>query len=154
MLLLSFNISNERYVIETSSVIEIIPVVTLKKIPGADTMVAGMLNYHGLPVPVVDINILCNSNPAKNSLTTRIILVKYLGKRMLGLLAEQVTETLHIDADEFSEAGIKVSNFDFLGKIAERGDKLLQLIDVDRLLSEHLRVMLFSEDEQNDNNKN
>lgn len=154
MLLLSFNISSERYVIETTSVIEIIPVVMLKKIPGADAMVAGMLNYHGQPVPVIDINILCNGEPAKKSLTTRIILVKYLGKRILGLLAEQVTETLHIDDSEFSEAGIKVSNFDFLGKIAEHGDKLLQLINVDRLLSEHLRVMLFSEDENDGEGNN
>jgi chemotaxis-related protein WspB len=148
MLLLSFYISNERYVIETGDVIEVVPMVTLKNIPGAEKMVTGMLNYHGQVVPVIDINALCNGNAVKRSLTSRIILVKYMDNRTLGLLAENVTETLHIDDSEFNEVGIKVSNYDFLGGIAEHNDTLLQLINVDQLLSESLQKVLFSDEKQ------
>jgi len=144
MLLLSFNISNERYVIETNKVIEIVPMVLLKKIPGAGKVVAGMLNYHGQAVPVIDINALCNSDVVKKSLTSRIILLQYKEERILGLLAERVTETLHIDDSEFNDIGIKVSDYDFLGKVAEHDDSLLQLINIENLLSESLEGALFS----------
>jgi len=144
MLLLSFNISNERYVIETNKVIEIVPMVLLKKIPGAGKVVAGMLNYHGQAVPVIDINALCNSDVVKKSLTSRIILLQYKEERILGLLAERVTETLHIDDSEFNDSGIKVSDYDFLGKVDEHDDSLLQLINIENLLSESLEGALFS----------
>lgn len=147
MLLLSFNISNERYVIETRNVIEIIPMVTLKKIPGAEKVVAGMLNYHGKAIPVIDINRLCNGYPVRKSLTSRIILVKYKNERLLGLLAEHVTETLHIDDSEFKNLGMKVSNYEFLGGIAEHDDQLLQLIDIDKLLSDTVQMVIFSDEQ-------
>lgn len=149
MLLLSFNISNERYVIETRNVIEIVPLVTLKKIPGSDNIVAGMLNYHGQAIPVIDINNLCSGEAVKKSLTSRIILVNYKNNRILGLLAERVTETLHINESEFREVGIKVSNYEFLGSIAEHNDTLLQLINVDKLLSEALQDEVFPVEPEN-----
>ena len=143
MLLLSFHISNERYVIETSNIVEIIPVVFLKKVPGAEAMVSGMLNYHGDAIPIIDINILCNGVPVRRSLTSRIILIKYKDDKILGLLAESVTETLDIENDEFKDVGFKVSDYKFLGGIAEHNDSLLQLINVDQLLSENLEDTLF-----------
>lgn len=148
MLLLSFNIGEERYVIETTSVIEIVPLVVLKKIPGSEKMVAGMLNYHGQAIPVIDINALCDGDDIKRTLTSRIILVNYNNTRVIGLLAEKVTETIQLDESEFKEIGIKLSNYDFLGKIAEHDDHLLQLIDIDNLLSDNLRELLFSDNDQ------
>jgi chemotaxis signal transduction protein len=74
-----------------------------------------------------------------------------MNNRVLGLLAENVTETLHINDSEFNEIGIKVSNYDFLGGIAEHDDTLLQLINVDQLLSESLQKVLFSNENQYSN---
>ena len=143
MLLLSFHVSNERYVIETKDIIEIVPFVTLKKIPSAEQMITGLLNYHGAAIPVIDINILCNGEPVRRSLTSRIIILKYKGERILGLLAEKVTETLHIDHDEFKDVGIKVSDFNFLAGVAEHNDSLLQLINIDKLLLKNVEKSLF-----------
>lgn len=151
MLLLSFNISKERYVIETKNIVEIVPMVILKKIPGAGDIIAGMLNYHGQAIPVIDINALCSTGSARKSLTTRIILVKYRGSRLLGVLAEKVTETINIKESNFEELGVKVSNYDFLGKITEHDDKLLQLINVDQLLTETLQDIAFPEESYADN---
>jgi chemotaxis-related protein WspB len=47
MLLLLFEIGNGRYALETSQIIEIVPLVNLKKIPTTPAYVAGLMNYRG-----------------------------------------------------------------------------------------------------------
>ena len=53
MLLLQFEIGNGRYALETNSIIEIVPLVNLKKIPTSPAYVAGLMNYRGEVIPVI-----------------------------------------------------------------------------------------------------
>jgi len=142
MLLLGFNIGDETYVADTCDVIEIIPLVRLKTLPNSLPGVCGLLNYHGTPVPVVDINQLCAQNNTADTLTTRIIIVNYK-KHVLGIKAESVTETIKIEASEFKDSGIKINGNDFFGKIAEHDNRFLQLIKLDNLLTGDVRDCLF-----------
>ena len=143
MLLLSFNIGDEKYVINTRNIIEVTPVVRLKKLPGSIKGVSGLLNYHGSSVPVVDINLLCGKTEKIDTLATRIIIVKYHEKNILGIKAGNVTETRRIDVSEFKETGIQVNKNKFLGDIAEYDNKFLQLVNVEQLLTDDIRDCLF-----------
>ncbi|WP_126455750.1 chemotaxis protein CheW [Sulfuriflexus mobilis] len=145
MLLLSFNMGKERYVIETRNIVEIVPRVHLKRIPGAGESIPGMLNYHGQAIPVIDISMLCHGTAAEDTLTSRIILVNYTDNRILGLLAEKVTETFFIEESEFESSGIQINDFEFLGDLAEHKNGLVQLINVDQLLSGDIQAMLFTD---------
>jgi len=145
MLLLSFNISDDRYVIDTRNIIEVTTLVRLKKIPGSIHGVAGLLNYHGTAVPIIDVSELCNKPAQQNTLTTRIIIVKYLDNHILGVKAENVTETIRINNDAFEASGIKVNQNDFLGEIAEVDNRFVQLINTNQLLSNDVRECLFPE---------
>jgi len=145
MLLLSFNIGGEKYVINTRSIIEVTPAVRLKKLPGSIHGVCGLLNYHGTSVPVVDISLLCEKKEKIDTLATRIIIVNYHKEHILGVKAENVTETRQIDESEFKKTGIQVNKNKFLGDIAEYDNKFMQLVNVEQLLTDDVRDCLFPE---------
>ena len=57
-----------------SRVVEVLPLMNLKRVPGAPAGLAGVLNFHGTPVPVIDLNQMALGEPAARRLSTRIIL--------------------------------------------------------------------------------
>src|SRR5205085_2464470 len=104
MLLLLFKIGSDRYALPASQMIEVAPLVSLKQIPQAPLGVAGICNYHGLPVPVIDLSALTLGQPSPARVSTRIIMVNYPDrgqKRILGLMAEQISETIRRGKTDF-----------------------------------------------------
>jgi len=75
MLFLLFQLGEDRYALEAGRAVEVIPFVALKKIPHAPHGVAGVFNYRGRPVPAVDLCELTFGRPARELLSTRIIIV-------------------------------------------------------------------------------
>lgn len=152
MLLLAFRIGTERYAIKASNIVEVVPQVRLKRIPLAAPYVAGAFDYRGAPVPVVDLCQLFEQRPCGAQMSTRIMLIRFPSAdghiRLLGVIAEQVTETIQAEPAEFVSAGIEVSEGPFLGGIARDGNGLIQYVDTERLLPEDIARELFAASEQ------
>ena len=150
MLLLVFCLGDDRYAIETGRVVEVIPQVTLRKLPHAPDCVAGLFNYRGGVVPVIDLCALTQGQPCRPSLSTRIVLVRYTRpgdavERVLGLMAERVTETLKASEGDLVSSGVSVERAPYLGKILMDADGMVQILAVERLLSHGLCDELFAE---------
>jgi chemotaxis-related protein WspB len=149
MLLLTFQADNQHFAINAGNVLEVIPIVKIRKLPGTPDFVRGVLNYRGTPVPVIDITLMLSGRPSAEHLSSRIILVKYPengeSKNVLGLLAEHATGTATRDAEEFVVSGIATPEMPCLGKISVGGKTMLQIVKIDDLLTEELKAMLFSE---------
>src|SRR6187399_2400232 len=105
MLFLVFEVAGDRYVLDVTQVAEVLPFVTITQIPQAPAAVAGVLNYRGAPVPVIDLSQLTLGRPAERRLSTRIVLVHYPGAegqtRLLGLIAERATQTVRREKTDF-----------------------------------------------------
>jgi len=103
MLLLLFTLQDEAYAIDSLKVIEVIPFLMTQKIPMTPKFILGMANYRSSPVPIIDLGLLLNDQPCRQQLSTRIILTTLsLGhqfKKIIGLLAENVTETVKTPKD-------------------------------------------------------
>jgi chemotaxis-related protein WspB len=149
MLFILFQIGRDRYALPASSVIEVLPLMNLKRVPGAPSGVAGVLNYHGTPVPVIDLNEMTLGQPAARRLSTRIILVLYPQEahhpRRLGLIAEHATNMIQRSIQDFTETGVESDDARFLGKVANDAGGLIQWIEVERLLTSEVRNVLFRE---------
>jgi chemotaxis-related protein WspB len=147
MLLLLFEVGSNRFGIEASEIIEVIPLVSLKKVPRAPDCVAGVFNYRGQIVPVIDVNALMGERSARSLLSTRIILVKApeaaCQERLLGLLAERATETLSCRNEELQPPGVTVEDAQYLGEILPRPGGLVQRVTVGNILSDELKSMLY-----------
>ena len=148
MLLLSFNVGSELYAISAKQIIEILPLTSLKSIPKAPLYVAGLLDFRGLPVPILDLCQLINDKSYNKVLSSRIILVNYIGMNYknytLGLIAEKATEMLDISKEDFSLSGITLEETSYLGSITNHEGKMIQYIEIDELLTDEVQGMLFS----------
>jgi chemotaxis-related protein WspB len=151
MLFLLFQLGKDRYALDASRVVEVVPLLALKRIPQAPPGVAGIFNYRGRPVPALDLSELALGRPAGERLSTRIIIVNYRdgggSGRLLGLVAEHATEMLRRDAREFVDPGLKIGSAPYLGPVLIDAQGAIQWVHEQRLLPESVRDLLFSEPE-------
>jgi len=149
MLFLVFQLGKDRYAIEARQVIEILHLVNVKQIPLAPAGVAGVFDYHGASVPLIDLAEMVLGSHSRQWMSTRIILVKYGGEpgetHVLGLLAEHATETLRRNEEDFTDAGLAVTDTPYLGNVTTDVEGIVQRIEIQNLLSEGVRNQLFRE---------
>ena len=149
MLFLVFQLGKDRYALEAHGVIEVLHLVNLKQIPQAPPGLAGVFDYHGTSVPLIDLAGLALGQPSRRWMSTRIILVKYgrspAETHMLGLLAEQATGILRRNEEDFSDAGLAVSDTPYLGNVTTDASGIVQRIEISNLLAESVRSLLFPE---------
>jgi chemotaxis-related protein WspB len=149
MLFVLFRLGKERYALNAAQVAEVLPLVSIKHMPQAPPGVAGAFNYHGAPVPVIDLSELALGQPARTRLSTRIIVVQFPdahgATRLLGLIAEHATETMRRDATDFVPAGITNDAVPYLGPVVSDARGLVQRIEVNQLLPASVRDVLFNE---------
>lgn len=149
MLYLILQLGQERFALQTQQVIEIVPYVSLKPIARAPEYIAGLFNYRGNLVPVVDLCHITTGNHSRAWLTTRIVVVEYPldngEQRRLGLLVEQVNDTRKIQDQQFAAPGVELPETPYLGDIAKLDDGLVQRVEVRDLLPEAVCNLLFQE---------
>ena len=147
MLFILFQLGRDRYALDAAQVAEVLPLVQVKKIPHAPAGVAGVFTYRGAPVPVLDLSQLALGRAARSRLSTRVLLINYPDatgtKRLLGLIAENATETVRREPADFVASGVKADGAPYLGPVATDPRGLLQWIEVDKLLPAPVREALF-----------
>jgi len=149
MLFIVFRLGKERYAVDAAHVIEVIPRLPLRPPPGTPDFVAGIFNFRGKVVPVLDLGILTLGIPCPAQLSTRIILIDYTlksgVKRVLGLIAEAVTDTVEKKPTEFVEPGVTAVASRHLGKITLDEGEMIQRVLPEHLLPPGIERLLFEE---------
>ena len=147
MVYLLFQIGADRYALDATGIAAVEPLVRLKRIPQAAAGVAGVVDYHGEPVPVVDLRAMALGQPAEESLSTRLVMARYRcadgQERLLGLLAEKATETAHYESKDFQEPGVAADGAPYLGPVVHDARGIVQRVEVARLLTPAVRDVLW-----------
>ncbi len=147
MLLLVFRVQTSRYALDAQQVIEVLPSVGLHPSPHAPRGVAGVFNYHGTPVPAIDVTDLLTGRPAATRLNTRLVVVRYpidgTQTRALGLIAEHATDTVRRSPDDFVPSGLSNQTTPYLGPVAPDPEGVIQLLELPALLPAPVRDLLF-----------
>jgi chemotaxis-related protein WspB len=148
MLYLVFRLGNDRYAMDVRQIVEVIPLVNWKGVPGGLPGLAGMIDFHGQPLPLIDLTELATGEPSRKRMSTRILVVNYrhdsLGEaHSLALMAEQVTETISRTEEEFVSSGLSVEDAGYLGSVTTGPGGIVQRVEINDLLSERVRNQLF-----------
>lgn len=109
MLVLLFHVDDNTYGIDLGRIIEIVPFVELKSLPMATPLIAGVFDYRGSIVPVVDVTKIISGSNSMPLLSTRIIIVSAKNEnagRAFGILAERATETILCNESDFQSINI------------------------------------------------
>jgi chemotaxis-related protein WspB len=148
VLFLLVRIGADRYAIDAVHIVEVLPLVSIKRIPRSTAGVAGIFDYRGAAVPAIDLTSLALDREARDRLSTRIVIVNHTDgtgrSRALGLIAEGATETMHLAETDFVEFGIANGSAPYLGPVTRGTRGLIQRIEIDRLLSQSVQDVLFA----------
>ncbi|MDZ4333181.1 MAG: chemotaxis protein CheW [Pseudomonas sp.] len=150
---LRFHLGEDRYAISAREVAEVLPLRQLKQVPETPDWVAGVFQHRGRMIPVLDLNQRVLKRPALARNSTRLVLVYFDAQRgeracVLGLLLEQATDTLRLPANAFASSGLEAGQPDYLGPTQADEHGLIQRIEVQGLLDDALRAMLFKAAQQ------
>lgn len=146
---LLFEVAGQHYGLDASHVVEVVPAVRLRPLPGVPAYVAGLCRYRGSLVPVLDLSPMLGGPPSVPRYSTRLVLVRHQSSagqsQVIGLLAERADQGVTESLGDLTSSGIATPETPYLGKLATEGGKTVQLVTVDQLIPDGLRGRLFVE---------
>lgn len=145
MLCLRFRMDGGSFGLDAARIVELAPWVELWPLKSAPAFVSGCFNYRGRMAPAIDLSMLFVGKPSAKAFSTRMAIVKHPAGFM-GLLLEGAVETVNIAEAEFQDACVRTANAPFLGRMAVKEGELLQVVDVDSLLNDSARRLIFQEE--------
>lgn len=132
---LTFTLGTEEYAIDILKVQEIRGYESVTRIANTPAFIKGVINLRGLIVPIIDMRIKFDlGEPVYNEFTITVIL--NLGKRVIGVVVDSVTDVISLDEREIRPAP-ELGTFDmqYLLGLAALDDRMLILIDIERLMN-------------------
>ena len=131
-----FSLAGELYGLDISRVQGIIKMPEVTRVPRAAEFVEGVINLRGEIVPIIDLRKRFGLGQQEDSVDTRIINVE-MGDHLVGLIVDAVEEVLNIPSDVIEPPPDLVTTVDsaYLRGIAKLEDRLVILLDLDRVLS-------------------
>jgi purine-binding chemotaxis protein CheW len=133
---LTFTLGDEEYGVDILKVQEIRGYDTVTKIPDAPDFIKGVINLRGTIVPVLDMRLKFRLGKVDyNSFTVMIIL--NVANRVVGMVVDGVSDVMQLNPEQIRPApefGATV-NTRFITGIGALDDRMLILIDIERLMS-------------------
>ena len=136
--LVIFQLGGEEFGVEIMQVQEIIRMPEITRIPQSPVYVEGVINLRGKIIVVINLDTRFDLNSKELDDDSRIIIVE-VGDNVVGMVVDSVSEVLRLStsnvepAPEIISAKIKA---DYLKGVGKLDDRLLILLDLERVLSD------------------
>jgi purine-binding chemotaxis protein CheW len=133
---LAFTLGKEEYGIDILKVQEIRGYENVTRIANAPEFIKGVVNLRGIIVPIMDMLIKFNlGTPTYDQFTVVIIL--NIGSRVIGMVVDSVSDVTTLAPEQIKPAPEMgtVVNTDYLIGLGTLDERMLILVDIDRLMS-------------------
>jgi len=134
--LISFTVGAEEYGLELLRVKEVIRMRQITWLPKAPSCVKGIINLRGEVIPIIDLRDRFGLAAQEQTAMTRVVVVEVEG-RPVGMVVDAASQVVRVPADEFDPPPqvLGEASRDFITAVGKTGDRLILMIDVDRILS-------------------
>jgi purine-binding chemotaxis protein CheW len=134
--LVIFTLANEHYGVGISAVDSIITLQPITYVPHAPSFVEGVTNLRGKVLPVIDLRKRFGLPASEATKETRIVVTELNGSGV-GLIVDSVSEVLRVPEEMIEPPSPIVTTVDstFLTGIAKVGERLIILLDLEKVLS-------------------
>ncbi|MCC5857883.1 MAG: chemotaxis protein CheW [Ectothiorhodospiraceae bacterium] len=132
----TFSLAEETYGIDVMRVQEVLPMSEIAPVPGAPPYVLGIINLRGNVVTVIDTRMRFGLESRETDSASRIVVIE-TDTQVAGILVDSVAEVVSVQAEEV-DAAPNVGNEEssrYIYGVVSRGDELLILVDVNKLLT-------------------
>jgi purine-binding chemotaxis protein CheW len=138
-----FEVRGESYGVEIGRVQEIDRIEKITALPEALEFVEGVINLRGHVVPIVNLRTRLGVPKAEMTGLTRVVVVR-AGEKWVGLIVDAVSEVLRIPSEAVEPPPDMTASGDssLLQGIAKFRDRLIMLLDLDRVLSKEIQVAI------------
>ncbi len=138
-----FKVGPELYALDIMKIKEIIRPQKLTSVPKAPSFIEGVINLRGAVIPVADMRKRFDQPISEENRKNRIVICSLSGK-IIGLLVDEVTEVKRYSRQEIAPAPqfIQGPQADYFLGVARRGDDLVLLIDLEKVLSTNEKIEL------------
>ncbi len=133
----TFRLENETYGINVMQVQEVLRYTEIAPVPGAPGYVLGIINLRGNVVTVIDTRARFGLMSGEVTENSRIVIIE-AEKQVIGILVDSVAEVVYLRSSEIESApnvGTEESA-KFIQGVCNRGEELLILVDLNKLLSD------------------
>jgi len=139
--LVTFYLDREEYGVDVRQVQEIRRVGDITSVPRAPEFVRGVINLRGRILPVLDLKRKLALGEVAASRNSRIVVVR-VRERLLGLLVDGASQVPKIPVSRIEAAPEEVveRGGDYIRGVAKLDDRLIILVDLERLLAQELRA--------------
>lgn len=134
---LTFSLADEYYGVDILKVQEIKGFTTVTRIPNTPDYLKGVLNLRGTIVPIVDLRMKFGMGTTDPTPFTVMVVVN-VRNRIMGFMVDAVSDVLDLNAKNIQappELGSAV-DITFVAGIGSSNDRLVTLLDIDRVLTE------------------
>lgn len=140
-----FCLSDQVYGINIESVLEIIRMESVTRVPGTPDFIEGVINLRGKVIPIMDLSKRFGMPPSSVSDSTRVVIVQ-AGGVTVGMIVDSVSEVLRVPSSliEPPPAMIAGSSIDALEGIALVDQRLIILLNLGKVLREEEKYRLES----------
>ena len=141
--LVTFSIGEEEFGVNILKVQEIIRTMEIAKVPRAPDFVEGVINLRGKVIPIIDLRRRFGLAPKAHDKNTRIIVIE-INNIIVGFVVDAVSEVLRIPASTVEPPPPVVAGVDsdYISGVGKVQDRLLIMLDLDKLLSSEDMDML------------
>ncbi|NCO66341.1 MAG: chemotaxis protein CheW [Candidatus Aquicultor secundus] len=134
--LVVFEVGNEAFGIDISSVQEIIRFQQITDVPRAPMHVKGVINLRGKVIPIIDLRDKFGLAQTEETKSSRIVVVDVLGSTV-GMIVDAVSEVLRIGTDQIESPSSIIESYEkYLRGIGRLDERLILLLDLERLIPE------------------
>jgi purine-binding chemotaxis protein CheW len=139
--LVTFYLDREEYGVDVRRVQEIRRVGEITTVPRAPEFVRGVINLRGRILPVLDMKKKLGLGEVAESRAARIVVVR-VRERLLGLLVDGASQVPKIPVSRIEPPPEEVveRGGDYIRGVAKLDDRLIILVDLERLLAQELRA--------------
>ncbi|MFK5914935.1 MAG: chemotaxis protein CheW [Woeseiaceae bacterium] len=133
----TFHLENEKYGIKVMQVQEVLRMTDIAPVPGAPHYVLGIINLRGNVVTVIDTRRRFGLDDVEHDDETRIVIIES-NNNVVGILVDSVAEVVDLKVSEI-ETAPNLGNDEsskYIQGVSSRGNELLILVDVNKLLSD------------------
>jgi purine-binding chemotaxis protein CheW len=144
MELLTLGLQGEIFALEATYVREILDLVAVTEVPGADPFVNGLINVRGKVVPLADLRLKFGLQAAAATIDTRIVVIEVVLEgqpTIVGLRADKVYEITQVPASALEQTpriGMRWRP-DYIRCIGKRGDEFIVVLNIEQIFAEHGR---------------
>jgi purine-binding chemotaxis protein CheW len=137
---LSFRLDEETFGTNVGSVLSILEMIRITKVPCSPAYLKGVINLRGEVLPVIDLRLRFGMPAAEINSSTCILVMEISLETQnlkIGVMVDSVSEVHEIEPDEILPRPGIASKFrsEFIEGMYKNGDSFIMLLDMDKIIT-------------------